>query len=670
MVRRRGRTPHWPSTICWWTAACFLLPVIDATACTCGGINCGPHPATLSGCDTSACTSSGFTCCAAEYQLRTCSGDLRAVNRFDDCHGIPDGLYACCPIVSCWDECCILQAAGRLVNADAVVGEGVVVVDLTRAANGIRYFTLVDGWLFGRSQPRGGHTDSTQFRSVALRVDQLTPAPTVISNDIEMAANLGMAMIGGTLYGMGGQASGMLLRDDLGHDMRDGMYLLAFGSDEAAVSHSWHSEWSACCRGSFERSYPSVARRIFDGLHDGCASALHWTRWGGSPSPLKCTGNLIQGTWEPQGSPPCGCKYDAKMTFVLWHGRVIVWLRANIHVHGGRYVQVTSSASADPAGPYGRMELIHIDGYDPWGPGNLYSFAVNANPLDDETLLALFPLNEGNVNEQANPGNGDGESYIAMSFSCDGVHWSTITKLAWTTGLLGRTYDHPVDGLTVEGDSVHFYLHLNVDAIAPDAQTKGRIAKYVFNATALRELTAIARSSLPSCPPPLPASSPPIPPSAAPSPLPRSSPPQSPPPPSSPSPRPLPPPPSSPSSPPQPQPPPSSAAASHELPFVAALGAAAVAGICWSLLIYCRIRRNDTEVRRKGARIGAMHASTTLHASDETRIVPSRKAETTDAPVDEGGVALESRTRYPLAKIKSAKRYGTQRLHDEDVDDL
>ena len=69
-------------------------------------------------------------------------------------------------------------------------------------------------------------------------------------------------------------------------------------------------------------------------------------------------------------------------------------------------------------------------------------------------MLGLFPVNLGFEGEA----NGDGESFIALSLSCDGVHWSSLTKLVWTTGHHGRTWDHPVDGVVLHGDNVYFMV--------------------------------------------------------------------------------------------------------------------------------------------------------------------------------------------------------------------
>ena len=45
----------------------------------------------------------------------------------------------------------------------------------------------------------------------------------------------------------------------------------------------------------------------------------------------------------------------------------------------------------------------------------------------------MLPINEGEEGQ----GNGNGESYIGLSFSCDGFSWSSLTRLVGSTGLQG-----------------------------------------------------------------------------------------------------------------------------------------------------------------------------------------------------------------------------------------
>ena len=67
--------------------------------------------------------------------------------------------------------------------------------------------------------------------------------------------------------------------------------------------------------------------------------------------------------------------------------------RQNLHEYGGRYVAVTEADT--PQGPWGELKLIELKGYDWHGGGNLYMWTANPNPVDADTLLALFPLNLG-----------------------------------------------------------------------------------------------------------------------------------------------------------------------------------------------------------------------------------------------------------------------------------
>ena len=127
-------------------------------------------------------------------------------------------------------------------------------------------------------------------------------------------------------------------------------------------------------------------------------------------------------------------------------------------------MQVASASSAQ--GPYGAFQPIQIDGYDQGGPGgNIYFPAVDNNPLDSETMLGLFPVNLGFEGES----NGDGESVIALSLSCDGVHWSSLKRLVWTKGHYGRTWDHPVDGMVLHGGTVFFIVGLGIQILATHA---------------------------------------------------------------------------------------------------------------------------------------------------------------------------------------------------------
>ena len=61
---------------------------------------------------------------------------------------------------------------------------------------------------------------------------------------------------------------------------------------------------------------------------------------------------------------------------------------------------------------------------------------------DSSMMIGLFSVNEGIPGKV----NRDGKCYIALSLSCDGVHWSRFTPLMKTEGERGRTFDQPVSG--------------------------------------------------------------------------------------------------------------------------------------------------------------------------------------------------------------------------------
>eukprot|EP00966_Prymnesium_polylepis_P149270 3448366-Prymnesium_polylepis.1 len=73
----------------------------------------------------------------------------------------------------------------------------------------------------------------------------------------------------------------------------------------------------------------------------------------------------------------------------------MIFARLNLHINGGRFIQAARSVDTDPAGPYLPWQKIEVKGYDDGGPGNVYEANVEMNPIDDETVLGLFPVNLG-----------------------------------------------------------------------------------------------------------------------------------------------------------------------------------------------------------------------------------------------------------------------------------
>lgn len=191
-------------------------------------------------------------------------------------------------------------------------------------------------------------------------------------------------------------------------------------------------------------------------------------------------------------------QFDSKMSAVFKDGRWLLYGRANLVNRGGRYVMVARSTTEQPFGgldAYEPFQMLEIDGYDRDGPGNIYMMVVNHHPLISNMLLGLMPINHG----QEGIRTGDGFSYIALSFSCNGVHWSRPIQLMESQPLDARTYDQPVDGLLLENGEVHFLIHHDVPLISPNAPTSSRIVKYQFNREQLESLSEAASSTLRGC---------------------------------------------------------------------------------------------------------------------------------------------------------------------------
>ena len=432
-----------------------------------------------------------------------------------------------------------------VVNPDIVSpGEPDVMVNLEDADDTLRYFDIVEPGsreLFTSSTSllfaaRGGYgANKPADETWNMQLVDVSAQSTVVVWDRGFAANGFMRKFGDDYLAFGGE----YIDDSEGewqeYDPRDGAHVLRSDSLEKVRDGAWYSpdhgfQPNGCCDWVVSRHQFAL-----DGWHGGRKDAR-----GGSDNVMM---------------------FDGKFSVVHHHGHWLLFGRANLKEHGGRFVVVARSRTEAPWGDdaYEDFQLLSISGYDHSGPGNLYFAAVDRHPFDDDMLVGLFPVNLGQPGE----GNGDGESFIALSLSCDGVHWGHLTKLVWSVGREGRTWDHPVDGLLLEeGEAVSFLVHRNVMDISPLAPDESRILRYRLKIDAFRALSLQARRQLSSCAsqppappqPPAPSSPPTSPPSPPPPPPPPS-------PPSAPPPLPPPPPPSHPRSPPpSPWPPPPSLA--------------------------------------------------------------------------------------------------------------
>lgn len=222
------------------------------------------------------------------------------------------------------------------------------------------------------------------------------------------------------------------------------------------------------------------------------------------------------------------CEFDGKTSLVHFRARWVVFARANLKESGGRHVQVASSLADNPGSGFGPFSLLNIAGYQPLGPGNIYLACVKPMPsmdrghrLSNPMLLGLFAVNMGNDTWDEgtmiapdsrerqgkialDDGNTDGKSFVGLSLSCNGKDWSALNDIVPSIGALGRTYDHPADGLLVtEGaggrQSVSIVIQRDVFEISPQANDHSRLVRRELRMDALAKLARRVQSELPGC---------------------------------------------------------------------------------------------------------------------------------------------------------------------------
>ena len=113
---------------------------------------------------------------------------------------------------------------------------------------------------------------------------------------------------------------------------------------------------------------------------------------------------------------------------------------------------------------------------------------MNVNPVDDQTVLGIFPVREGP------------RAFVAVALSRDGVRFSRFREILKSTAAdQGRSTDHPVDGLLVRGDNVFLYAHRDVP---PFSRGRPRIVRLETTLDELRAYTVKAKAELDAAWPP------------------------------------------------------------------------------------------------------------------------------------------------------------------------
>jgi hypothetical protein len=388
----------------------------------------------------------------------------------------------------------------------------------TLEASDLRYFSVIDATehlkfapshggrekllFFARRSPRGQPGELNILRSLTTavlsisarrpdRMELLTTRPVV--DNYMLASNLEVSLFSSrngkaVLYGLGGHHhpwderrgfSQLSKHQPAVLRPRDGVRLITATNLQQVLDGSW-VPWV--------QTFPSgwVPGRGIEQLRDADVKAREVAAKRARKAAVVVTGRH-PGCLEAFNRYAPVCFFDSKMSLARFRGRYLMFARANtVDRGGGRFVQVASTQTDNPAGPYGSFQLLKIDGYRSMRSGNIYTAVMRQHPLDETMLIGLFSVNEGVPGKV----NRDGKCYIAISLSCDGVHWSRLRPLLKTEGEKGRTFDQPVSGLLRRGAVVQFFVQRDVPQISYAAPSSSRLERHSFNTEALMRLTA------------------------------------------------------------------------------------------------------------------------------------------------------------------------------------
>lgn len=209
-------------------------------------------------------------------------------------------------------------------------------------------------------------------------------------------------------------------------------------------------------------------RKIFDGNHAGCVERR----------------DIVKMPWILAGV----CEYDGRLSLVWFQGEYLLYARANPAAHGQRYVQLARSTDTWTWSPF---ELVQIRDYR-YSQGDMYFFAAQVNPVQPDSLVAIFPL----VHLM--------RACIGIAFSPDGLRWSTITPLVGCDAYGDRAVSHPAAGLIRSGDQVLIFVHEEVPNVRLDLFTPfilqqhwkrsappAKVVRYAISVSRLRRWTAL-----------------------------------------------------------------------------------------------------------------------------------------------------------------------------------
>ena len=216
-------------------------------------------------------------------------------------------------------------------------------------------------------------------------------------------------------------------------------------------------------------------------------------------SPTNCVDRRPAYTGYPRLN---ACEFDGRLSLAQTaSGSFLLYSRANLKfgaVAGGRFVQVTKSDRLDGGWtPWQPVQILGVDS----DKMDIYTFAVQRNPVDGSSLLAVFPLTEPPW------------ACIVIAVSIDGIKFSRPVTLRSSPFGVRPSYlssgehpplewrgeDHPCSGiLRAPGDPnrILIYVHHAVKGTTIRKDAVPHVRVYSVLASELQRETAAALATL------------------------------------------------------------------------------------------------------------------------------------------------------------------------------
>ena len=276
--------------------------------------------------------------------------------------------------------------------------------------------------------------------------------------------------------------------------------LSALGADFALVGGQ-QRDWWGSSQGEVEVATRSTASP--SGVRFARGSGWPWQSSTWNAPTVVISGSTPSGCIDRRpmralkmGAPLSGtrglgaCEFDGRLSLVHWRAEFWLYARANLFenaVAGGRYVQVTRSVDGRKWSDWQPLTFRRMAA----GMVDMYFFAAQRNPVDNTSLMALFPVSQ------------PPDACIALAFSRDGVVWSEPyplmrSVLGWRTKdaegagtIEWRNEDHPVAGAILSDDAqqVWFYIHHAVAGMSMRSDAKPSVARYHVLVSTLQHLS-------------------------------------------------------------------------------------------------------------------------------------------------------------------------------------